>query len=104
MKYAVNCSILLTDLPLLERPAAARAAGFEAVEFWWPFPDAVPTDREVDGFVRAIEDAGVRLIGLNFAAGDLPAGDRGFVSWPDRAQRFRDNVSVVAEIGRRLGC
>lgn len=48
MRYAVNCSILLTDLPLLERPAAARAAGFDAVEFWWPFPDPVPTDREVD--------------------------------------------------------
>ncbi len=26
--YTVNCSILLTDLPLLERPAAAAAAGF----------------------------------------------------------------------------
>ena len=25
--YTVNCSILLTDLPLLERPAAAAAAG-----------------------------------------------------------------------------
>ncbi|MGO2041559.1 MAG: hypothetical protein ACTH2O_03140 [Cellulosimicrobium funkei] len=24
--YTVNCSILLTDLPLLERPAAAAAA------------------------------------------------------------------------------
>lgn len=34
MSYTVNCSILLTDLPLLERPAAAKAAGFDAVEFW----------------------------------------------------------------------
>ncbi len=30
MTYTVNCSILLTDLPLLDRPAAARAAGFDA--------------------------------------------------------------------------
>lgn len=104
MRYAVNCSILLTDLPLLERPAAARAAGFDAVEFWWPFPEAVPLDREVDAFVRAITDAGVRLVGLNFAAGDLPGGDRGLLSWPARAHEFRDNVPVVAEIGRRLGC
>ena len=36
-RYTVNCSILLTDLPLLERPAAISAAGFGAVEFWWPF-------------------------------------------------------------------
>ena len=38
MRYDVNLSILFTELPLLERPAAARAAGFEAVELWWPFP------------------------------------------------------------------
>ena len=47
-RYAVNCSILFTELPLLERPAAARQAGFDAVEFWWPWPVAVPTDAEVD--------------------------------------------------------
>ena len=57
-RYVVNCSILLTDLPLLQRPWAARTAGFEAVEFWWPFPDPVPGDREVDAFVRAVTDAG----------------------------------------------
>ena len=37
LRFDVNCSILFTELPLLKRPAAARAAGFEAVEFWWPF-------------------------------------------------------------------
>ena len=30
--YAANCSILFTELPLLERPAAAKAAGFDGVE------------------------------------------------------------------------
>ncbi|MFG1710422.1 hydroxypyruvate isomerase family protein [Nonomuraea sp. M3C6] len=104
MRYAVNCSILLTDLPLLERPDAARAAGFDAVEFWWPFSTSVPADGEVDAFVRAIDDAGVQLIGLNFAAGDMPAGDRGLMSWPGRSAELRDNIAVVADIGRRLGC
>ena len=33
MKYTVNASILLTELPLLERPAAVKAASFEHVEF-----------------------------------------------------------------------
>ncbi|ADB31207.1 Hydroxypyruvate isomerase [Kribbella flavida DSM 17836] len=103
-KYAVNCSILFTELPLLERPAAARAAGFEAVEFWWPFASALPGDAEVDAFERAIRDAGVRLTGLNFAAGDLPGGDRGLVSWPQRSLEFRDNIAVTLGIGERLGC
>jgi hydroxypyruvate isomerase len=104
LRYEVNCSILFTELPLLQRPAAVREAGFDAVEFWWPFRDAVPGDREVDAFVRAIEDAGVALVGLNFFAGDMPAGDRGLVSVPARSKEFRDNVDATIGIGERLGC
>lgn len=103
-RFEVNLSILFTELPLLERPAAAREAGFDAVELWWPFPDAVPADRDVDALVRAVTDAGVSLVGLNFAAGDMPAGHRGLVSWPARSAEFRDNVDVTVGIGERLGC
>jgi hydroxypyruvate isomerase len=103
-RYAVNLSILFTELPLLERPAAAREAGFAAVEFWWPFAEAVPADSEIDAFVGAVQDAGVALIGLNFFAGDMPGGDRGLVSWPKRSAEFRDNVDVTVGIGERLGC
>lgn len=104
MTFSVNCSILLTELPLLERPAAAKAAGFDAVEFWWPFAGSVPGDAELSRFERAITDAGVQLTGLNFDAGDMPAGDRGLVSWIGRDSEFRDNIDVVAGIGARLGC
>jgi hydroxypyruvate isomerase len=103
-RYAVNCSILFTELPLLERPAAVKDAGFDAVEFWWPFESAVPDDAQVELFERAIRDAGVQLVGLNFAAGDMPGGDRGLVSWPERSQEFRDNIAVTVGIGERLGC
>ncbi len=102
-KYTVNCSILLADIPLLERPRAVREAGFEAVEFWWPFATSVPTDRQVDAFVTAITDAGVQLTGLNFSAGDMPGGERGILSDPARVTEFRDNIDVVLGIGERLG-
>jgi hydroxypyruvate isomerase len=101
--WTVNCSILLTDRPLLARPRAARDAGFDAVEFWWPFPTATPADREVDEFVAAVRDAGVTLSGLNFAAGDMPAGERGLLSDPKRAEQFRDSVAIAVEIGAQLG-
>jgi hydroxypyruvate isomerase len=101
--YLVNCSILFTELPLPERPAAARAAGFEAVEFWWPFDRSVPTNQEMADFVAAVRDAGVRLVGLNFPAGDMPAGDRGLVSWPGRAEEFRAGVECAVSIGEQLG-
>jgi hydroxypyruvate isomerase len=102
-RWTVNCSILFTELPLLERPAAAKAAGFDAVEFWWPFPTAAPADAEVDRFVAAVESAGVSLTGLNLAAGDMPGGDRGLASWPGREAEFRDSIDIAAAIGKRLG-
>jgi hydroxypyruvate isomerase len=104
LPYDVNLSMLFTELPLLERPAAARRAGFEAVEFWWPFDVATPPDAEVDRFVAAVLDAGVRLVGLNFFGGDLAAGDRGLVSWPDRTGEFLDGVDVAVGIAARTGC
>jgi len=103
-RFDVNLSIMFTELPLLERPAAAHAAGFSAVEFWWPWNVAVPSDADVDAFVTTIQDAGVRLVGLNFFAGDMPGGERGLVSWPARSAEFRDNIDVAVGVGERLGC
>ncbi len=103
LPYLVNCSLLFTEEPLLRRPAAARAAGFTAIEFWWPFAVPVPSDREVDEFAAAVQDAGVALVGLNFFAGDLAGPDCGVLSIPARSSEFRDNIDVVAGIGERLG-
>src|SRR5689334_19988395 len=100
LNYLVNCSILFTELPLLERPAAAKAAGFDAVEFWWPWPDQpVPSDASVAAFVGAVRDAGVQLVGLNFFAGDLAGPDCGVLSIPSRSREFTDNVDVTVGIG-----
>ena len=82
---------------------AARDAGFEAVEFWWPFESPTPPDAEVANFIRAIQDAGVQLTGLNFAAGDMPAGDRGILSDPGNTRAFRENVEVAVGIAETLG-
>ena len=104
LPYLANCSMLFTEVPLLARPAAARAAGFDTVEFWWPWPDQpVPGDRDVDAFVGAVQDAGVQLAGLNFFAGDLAGADCGVLSIPARSRQFRDNVEVTLGVGERLG-
>ncbi|MFI9256565.1 TIM barrel protein [Streptomyces sioyaensis] len=105
-RFNVNLSILFTELPLLERPAAARAAGFTAVELWWPWVDApVPDPTETAGLRAALDDAGTRLVGLNFYAGQLPGPDRGALSVPGaESERFRANVPVAVEFARSLGC
>jgi hydroxypyruvate isomerase len=99
-----NISMLFTELPLLERPEAARAAGFTAIESWWPFGSAVPSDADVTAFERAVTGAGVELVALNGFAGDMPGGDRGIVSSPGREREFADNLDVVLGLGARLGC
>jgi hydroxypyruvate isomerase len=100
----VSLSVLFTEMALAERPAAAAAAGFAAVESWWPFESATPADPEVDAWVDSIQEAGVQLVGLNFFGGDTASGDRGIMSSPARSAEFRENVEVAVAIGRRLGC
>ena len=89
LPYAANCSLLFTEVPLLERPAAAYDAGFRAVEFWWPWPaEPVPSDHDVDSFVATVADSGVQLVGLNFFAGELTGPDCGVLSIPARSSEL----------------
>ncbi|KOV27582.1 hydroxypyruvate isomerase [Streptomyces sp. XY431] len=101
--FTVNLSILFGELPLLERPAAAAAAGFTAAELWWPFgTEHDPSEAELDALRKAFTDAGVRLTGLNFLD-DLSTGARGTVSLPSERDRFRANVPVAAALAASLG-
>ncbi|GII92946.1 hydroxypyruvate isomerase family protein [Sinosporangium siamense] len=100
---AVNCSIMLKDRPVEQRLAAVARAGFTAVEFWWPFETATPSEAEVDAFACAIERSGLTLTGLNLFAGDMGGGDRGIVSWPGREAEFRASTEVALALGKRLG-
>jgi hydroxypyruvate isomerase len=104
MRFEPNLSILFTELPLEERPAAAAAAGFDAAELWWPFRGPEPEAAAVDGLVGAFESAGLRLACLNFDAGDMAAGDRGLLAVAGAEARFRANIDVAVELADRLGC
>lgn len=105
-RFTVNASILFTELPLLERPAAVAAAGFDAMELWWPWIEApVPEQSELDALRAALENAGVQLTGLNFYAGKLPGPDKGALSLPgEESEKFRANVEVAAEFAGAVGC
>ncbi|MEJ8660709.1 TIM barrel protein [Streptomyces sp. MS1.AVA.4] len=105
-RFDVNLSILFTELPLLERPAAAAAAGFTAVELWWPWIETpTPDQSELDALRKALVDAGTQLVGLNFYAGRLPGPDRGALSVPgEESDRFRANIDVAADFAATVGC
>jgi hydroxypyruvate isomerase len=98
IRYSVNVSILFTEAPFLERFGLAAAAGFSAVEFWWP------RGEELDEVAAAVRDASMTVALMNFDAGDMAAGDRGLVGEPDRTEAFREHVPVALELARTLRC
>jgi len=103
-KWIVNLSLLFTELPLTERPRAAVDAGFDEFEFWWPFgDDGRPSDAQVEEFIRSVEESGGHLHAMNLFAGDMPAGDRGVLSYPERVDEFHDSVAVAVTVADRLG-
>lgn len=104
LALAANLSLLFTELPFLARPAAARAAGFDRVEMWWPFTEAIAPSGAIDALVDALAAAGVDLVGLNFFAGDMPGGERGVASDPARRAELEANCADVLRIGRETGC
>lgn len=98
MRFSANVSILFKEAPFLERFGRAAGAGFSAVEFWWP------AGEDLGAVEAAIRDAGLDVALFNFDAGDMPAGERGLVSDPERREQFRENVPVALELAKKLGC
>lgn len=100
---ALNCSILWREKPIPERLRLAAAAGFQSVEFWWPFETAKPSPEQVDAFAGNILDSGLQLVGLNLFAGDMASGDRGVLSWPGREDELFSSAQIALDLGTRLG-
>lgn len=99
-----NLTLLFTEVPLLERPKAARAAGFGKIEYWWPFgATGTPATAEVEAFIAAIEDAGVQLVHMNLFGGDMAAGERGVISHPERVEEFAESLEPAMAVALRLG-
>jgi hydroxypyruvate isomerase len=96
-KFAANVGFLYPELPYLERIAAARAAGFEAIETRWP---PVPTD----AFRAAVRMSGMHVAQLNVAAGDLDAGERGHVNDPTAIDRWRADFDAALRLAAAVEC
>ncbi|MBC7455960.1 MAG: hydroxypyruvate isomerase [Massilia sp.] len=88
-KFAANLSLMFAELGFLERFGAARANGFEAVEFLFPYAfDA----RDI---AERLAATGLQLVLHNLPAGDWAAGERGIACHPDRVAEFKDGVALA---------
>ena len=82
-RFAANLSMMFPEIPFLERFAAARKAGFEGVEFLFPY-----TFDKAEILQRRNE-AGLAQILFNTPPGNWEAGDRGFAALPGKRDMFR---------------
>jgi 2-dehydrotetronate isomerase len=96
-KFAANLTMMFTEVPFLDRFAAAADAGFEAVEFLLPY-DFHP--EEVANRSRA---AGVEIVLFNLPAGDWAAGERGIACIPGREAEFHASVDKALQYAVALG-
>jgi hydroxypyruvate isomerase len=91
-----NISVLFPELPLLKRFAAARAAGFKAVEIQNPYGHSAVA------LTDAARAADVAVVLINAPLGKDP-GTFGTASLPDRTAEFRAELERAAEYAQALG-
>jgi len=97
LRFSANLSLLFTEHPLIERFAAARAAGFRAVEIQFPY------ELSIGEIQRELERHELELVLVNVPAGDLMAGGDGLACVPGREDQFERAVMQAIPYVRQLG-
>ncbi len=97
-RFSANLSFLYTECDFLERFAAARADGFAAVEFHFPYAVAPAL------LAEKLRKTNLALVLFNLPAGDWAGGDRGIACHPRRIQEFQDGVGLAIDYARQLNC
>lgn len=96
-QLSANLSMLFTELPFLERFAAAAKAGFKAVEFMFPYAFSA------EAIAAELQKHQLQLVLHNLPAGDWDGGDRGIACDPARVEEFRTGVTQAIAYATALG-
>jgi hydroxypyruvate isomerase len=97
-KFAANLSMLFTELPFLDRFEAAASAGFQGVEFLFPY------DYDAADLAARLKANGLTQVLFNLPAGNWDAGERGIAIYPNLVNEFRESVRRALRYAKALGC
>ncbi|WP_291008848.1 2-oxo-tetronate isomerase [Hydrogenophaga sp.] len=97
-RFAANLSMMYTEVPFLDRFAAAAADGFDAVEYLFPY-DFQPA--EIDA---RLQEHGLTQALFNLPPGDWTAGERGMACHPGREAEFAASVAKALTYAQATGC
>ena len=95
-RFSANISMLFAERDWLDRPAAAAAAGFEAVEIQFPY------DAPAGDWQRTIETAGLAVSVVNIPVGDMLDGGPGLAATPGRQAEFRRAAETARDVAAAL--
>lgn len=96
-RFAANLTLLFNEVAFLDRIELAAKAGFQAVEFLFPYPFAAEDIRQ------RLDANRLRLVLHNMPPGDWDAGERGIACHPDRVDEFRAGVATAIRYAEVLG-
>ena len=97
-RLAANLSMMFNEVPFLDRFDAAARAGFQAVEYLFPY------DFPATEIRRRLDGAGLKQVLFNMPPGDWAGGERGLASLPGRQAEFRDSVGKALDYAAALDC
>lgn len=97
LKLCANLSMLFSHLPWPERFAAARAAGFAAVEIQFPY------EHTVEQLQEWLSQHQLKLVLINAPAGDLMQGGAGLAGTPGKEAEFASGLQQCLHYARQLG-
>lgn len=96
-RFAANLSMMFNEWSFLDRFAAAADAGFNAVEFLFPY------DFSVEDVAGKLKAAGLEQALFNLPPGDWAAGERGIAALPGRQDEFRASVMKALDYALATG-
>ena len=96
-KFAANLSMMFNEHDFPNRFAAAAKAGFDAVEFLFPY-DYSPAE-----VAQWHKENTLKNVLFNLPPGDWAAGERGIAALPGREAEFRAGVAKAIEYALALG-
>ena len=96
-RFAANLTMLFTEHPFLHRFEHAAQAGFDAVEFLFPYAYSA------EEIKQQLDRHGLKLVLHNLPPGDWDAGERGIACHPDRVAEFRAGVAQGITYAKALG-
>ena len=95
-KFAANLSMMFNEHDFPNRFSAAAKAGFDAVEFLFPY-DYSPAE-----VGKWLKESKLKNVLFNLPPGDWAAGERGIAALPGREAEFRAGVAKAIEYALEL--